>query len=298
MVAHSSQDALGPTSIANLWTDALRRFARNRLSVAALVVIVLLAIMALFAPWLAPYDHLQPDYEIPRQLPSPGHPMGTDELGRDYLSRMIFGSRVSIAIGLGVQLVALLIGVPLGALAGVMGGRVDYLVMRLVDIVYALPGLLLTILIMVVLGSGFLNVFLALSIHSWIEVCRLTRGTILSLREREFVEAARALGSSRLQIVLKHLLPNSLSPVIVAATLGVPTAIFGEAGLSFIGIGVNPPVPSWGQMVGLYYRDMQAYYHLALLPALMIAITTLAFVLVGDGLRDALDPTSRVALKK
>lgn len=298
MATSADHDSMTLSRKAGLWTDAARRFSRNRLSVAALVLIILLLVMAVFAPSLAPYDYLQPNYSISRQPPSRAHLMGTDELGRDYLSRIIYGSRVSMAIGLGVQLLSSLIGVSLGALAGMIGGKVDYLIMRIVDIVYALPGLLLTILIMVVLGSGFMNVFLALTVHSWIGICRLTRGTILSLREKEFVEAARAVGASRMHIIRKHLIPNCLSPLIVTFTLGVPATIFGEAGLSFMGIGINPPEPSWGQMVGLYYRGMQAYWHLALFPALMIAISTLAFVLVGDGLRDALDPTSTVGLRK
>jgi oligopeptide transport system permease protein len=285
------QEETLPRRQAGLWADAARRFARNKLSVVAAIVALLLVLMAVFAPLLAPYDYLRTDLRNYRKGPSLVHPFGTDELGRDYLSRIIFGARVSISVGIGVQATALLIGIPLGALAGGLGGRVDHLIMRFVDFVYAVPSLLLTILIMVVLGSGLLNVFLALAATSWIEICRLTRASLLSLRETDFVLGARAVGATQWRIMFKYLLPNSLTPLIVSVTLGVPTAIFREASLSFIGIGVNPPMPSWGQMVGLYYRDVQAYWYLTLFPALMIAITTCAFVLAGDGLRDALDPS-------
>lgn len=281
-----------PARKASLWRDAARRFASNRLSLASSIVALLLIALAIFAPWLAPYDYLKIDLQNARLTPSLQHPMGTDELGRDYLSRIIFGSRVSISVGIGIQVIALLIGVPLGCLAGAFGGKVDNLIMRIVDVVSAVPNLLLTLLIMVMLGSGLSNVFLALAATRWIEICRLTRASVLSLREKDFVLAAHAIGASKWRIIRKHLLPNSLTALIISVTLGVPTSIFREAGLSFIGIGVNPPIPSWGQMVGLYYREIQAYWYMTFFPALMIAITTLAFVLAGDGLRDALDPSS------
>jgi oligopeptide transport system permease protein len=272
-----------------------RRFAANRLAVVGLVTAILLIVSAVAAPWLAPYSYAQPDYGDALQFPSARHLMGTDSLGRDLFSRILYGGRVSLAVGLGVGLIGLAAGMTLGTLAGTFGGNLDYVIMRLVDVMYAFPGLLLVILIMVLLGPGLFNVFLALSVQAWIESCRLTRGQILSLREREFVLASQAMGASRSHIISHHLLPNTLTPLMVSVTLAIPVFIFGEAGLSFIGIGINPPTPSWGQMVGENYRAMQAYWHLALFPALMIAITTLAFTLVGEGLRVAFDPTQRAS---
>jgi ABC-type dipeptide/oligopeptide/nickel transport system permease subunit len=219
--------------------------------------------------------------------------MGTDNLGRDVLSRVIYGARVSIGIGVAVQLIALAVGMTLGSVAGFYGGIVDYLIMRAVDTMMAFPGLLLTILIMVVAGPGLQNVVVALVISAWVPVCRLTRAQILSLREQEFVMAARAIGASDRRLVLRHLIPNSLAPIIVAATLGVPMAIFGEAGLSFIGIGILPPTPSWGQMVGEHYLAIQAFWHLPLFPALTLGLAMLSFTLLGDGLQDALAPSGR-----
>ena len=217
--------------------------------------------------------------------------MGTDLNGRDLWSRIIHGARVSLSIGILAQLVAFGIGIPLGAIAGWKGGRVDFFIMRLVDIMSSLPTLLFAYLIMARLGAGFWNVMLAIGITTWISVCRLTRAQFLTLREKEFVEASRMIGANGLRIVRYHLLPNALAPIIVALTLGIPVAIFAEASLSFLGVGINPPMPSWGQMIG---RDgitnMTYYWHLAFFPALMIAVTMLGFTLMGDGLRDALDP--------
>ena len=217
--------------------------------------------------------------------------MGTDLSGRDEYSRIIYGARVSLTIGLLAQLISLTIGIPLGGLAGWLGGRVDFAVMRLVDVMSAIPTLLFAYLIMARLGAGFWNVMLAIGITSWIGVCRLTRAQFLSLREKEFIEAARMLGAGSGRIIRHHLLPNSLAPIIVSLTLGIPIAIFAEASLSFLGVGINPPMPSWGQMLG---RDgisnITYYWHLAFFPAIMIALTMLGFTLMGDGLRDALDP--------
>jgi oligopeptide transport system permease protein len=275
-----------------------RRFGANPLAVVGLITAILLIASAVAAPWLAPYSYDQPDYADALQFPSARHLMGTDSLGRDLFSRILYGGRVSLAVGLGVGLIGLAAGMTLGTLAGTFGGAFDYVIMRLVDVMYAFPGLLLVILIMVLLGPGLFNVFLALSVQAWIESCRLTRGQILSLREREFVLASQAMGASRSHIMSHHLLPNTLTPLMVSVTLAIPVFIFGEAGLSFIGIGINPPTPSWGQMVGENYRAMQAYWHLALFPALMIAITTLAFTLAGEGLRVAFDPTQRASRRR
>lgn len=289
----------------SLYRDAVRRFVRNKLAVVGLFITLALLFVALFADnWLftvpfgrepepllarTTYDHIF--FGPVGAFPSREFWMGTDLNGRDLYSRILYGARVSLSIGILSQLVALLIGLPLGALAGWYGGRTDYAVMRLVDIMSAIPTLLLAYLIMARLGAGYFNVLLAIALTSWIEICRLTRAQFLSLREKEFVEASRMVGVRTPRILSAHMLPNALAPIVVSLTLGIPRAIFAEASLSFLGVGINPPTPSWGQMLG---RDgianMTFYWHLALFPALMIALTMLGFTLVGDGLRDALDP--------
>jgi ABC-type dipeptide/oligopeptide/nickel transport system permease subunit len=273
------------------WKDAAHRFTRNKLALIGLVAVAALIALAAFGPAITPYHYAEPIYEDANEFPSRTHLMGTDSLGRDVLSRVLYGARVSLFVGIVVQAIGLGVGVILGSLAGVFGGWVDFIVTRSIDVMSAFPYLLLIILIMVVLGSGLVNVIVALAIASWIMPCRLTRAQFLTLREKEFVLAARAIGASDWHIIVKHLLPNCLSPLIVTVTFGIPTAVFGEAGLSFIGIGVTPPTPSWGQMVGAYYSHIQSEWHLVLFPAVMIGITMLAFTLLGDGLRDALDPT-------
>ncbi len=278
---------------ASLWRDAGRRFARNRLAMSGCVGVVILMLVAIFAPWIAPSHYAKPHYDAVWQFPSPKWPMGTDGLGRDFLSRVIYGSRVSITVGVVVQLVAFAVGVPFGAIAGLYGGKADYLLMRVVDIASAFPRLLFAILLMTLLGSGLSNILIAIAVTSWIEVARLTRGQILSLREKEFIAAAVCLGAGSRRIVMRHLLPNCLTSLIVSLTLGIPRVIFTEAGLSFLGLGVNPPEPSWGQMVGESVAYIRYYWYMALFPAMMIGITMLAFTLTGDGLRDALDPQSQ-----
>jgi oligopeptide transport system permease protein len=288
-----------------IYRDAVRRFFRNRLAILGFGLVVLLMVLAIFAddaiiaiplgrepkPLIAktPYDKIF--YGPAGAFPSAEYWMGTDLNGRDFFSRVVHGARVSLTIGILAQLIAFSIGIPLGALAGWRGGRVDFAVMRVVDVMSALPTLLFAYLIMARLGAGFWNVMLAIGVTTWIGVCRLTRAQFLTLREKEFVEASRMIGADSWRIIRYHLLPNALAPIIVALTLGIPVAIFAEASLSFLGVGINPPMPSWGQMIG---RDgitnMSYYWHLAFFPALMIAITMLGFTLMGDGLRDALDP--------
>jgi ABC-type dipeptide/oligopeptide/nickel transport system permease subunit len=209
------------------------------------------------------------------------------------LSRVIYGGRASISIGVLVQLAALAVGVPLGAWGGYYGGKADLIVTRLVDFIMAFPSLLLALLLLVTLGPGYNNVLFAMAVVAWPLVCRLVRGQFLSLRESEYVLAARAIGATDRQIIFRHILPNSLSPIIVAVTLGIPATIFREAGLSFLGIGIVPPTPSWGQMVGEYYLSIQAYWHLPVFPALVLGFAILSFTLVGDGLQDALSPKDR-----
>jgi len=273
-----------------LWADATRRFSRNKLSLVGLVLVLLLSNTALLAPWVAPLHYTKQNFLVAWQEPSWLYPFGTDGLGRDLFSRVIYGAEISMTVGVLVQAIIFSIGVPLGSLAGYAGGRVDSIIMRFVDIMSAFPGLLFIILIMSWLGAGLFNIFVAIGVTGWVGVCRLLRGQILSLKEKEFVRAAKAMGGSHLRIVTTHILPNSLTPMIVALALGIPSAIFAEAGLSFIGIGISPPTPSWGQMVGENANYIRSYWHLATFPAIMIALTMLGFQLMGDGLRDALDP--------
>ena len=275
-----------------LWHDAARRFLRNRLAVLGLAIVLLFLFLAVFADLVAPfpYDKVYFDRVLRFPFELPGHPLGTDEVGRDYLSRLIYGARTSMTVGISVQMVAFLIGVPLGSLAGYVGGRTDFIISRFIDTMTAFPGLMFSILIISVWGGGITKVIFALSITSWIGIARLTRGQILSLREKEYVEAARCTGVGRNRIILRHLLPNALTPILVAISFGIPAAIFGEAGLSFLGIGINDPIPSWGKMVGVSNAYVRVYWHLALFPTIAVALAMLGFSFVGDGLRDALDP--------
>lgn len=275
-----------------LWRDALRRFLRNRLAVMGLILVAIFVFLAVFADLLAPhpYDKAYFDRVLLFPFEHPAHPLGTDEVGRDYLSRLIYGARTSMTVGLAVQFVALVIGVPLGGMAGYMGGKVDFLIVRLVEIMTAFPGLMFAILVVSVFGGGMWMVIFALSITGWIGYARLARGQILSLREKEYVEAARCTGVNQQRIIFRHLMPNALSPILVALSFGIPGAILGEAGLSFLGIGINDPFASWGKMVGVSNAYVRVYWHLALFPTVAVALSMLGFSFVGDGLQDALDP--------
>jgi oligopeptide transport system permease protein len=275
-----------------LWQDATRRFFRNRLAVFGFSVVVIFVLLALLADIIAPYSYKDTDFTKVLLFPftDPAHILGTDEQGRDLLSRLIYGARTSMIVGLSVQSIAVVLGVVLGGFAGYFGGKVDFAVSRLIDIMTAFPGLLFAILLVTVAGGGLRNIIVALSITSWLGIARLTRGQLLSLREKEYIEAARALGVSGQRIIFSHLVPNALSPILVAVSFGIPAAIFGEAGLSFLGIGVNEPIASWGKMVGASQAYVSVYWHLGLLPTLMIALSMLGFSFMGDGLRDALDP--------
>ncbi|HEV8307704.1 MAG TPA: ABC transporter permease [Methylomirabilota bacterium] len=274
----------------SLWRDALRRLVRNRLAVAGGLVVVVLCLLAIFADVLAPYSYTKTNFGRLNESPSRDYPLGTDQLGRDMVSRMIYGARVSMLVGLGAQLVVVLIGVPVGALSGYWGGRADLFLMRFVDVMYAFPNLLFVILVMSMLGAGLLNIFIAIGLTGWVGIARQTRAQVLSLKEKEFVEGARALGGGFARVLGRHVLPNALTPIVVAVTFGIPQAIFTEAALSFIGVGINPPTPSWGQMVGEGQQFLRTYWHLCVVPSIAIAVTMLSFTFLGDGVRDALDP--------
>lgn len=276
------------------WVDAVRRFRRNRLAMLGLFILLIFILIAILADVITPYPY---DYVFlnlqSRMLPfvDPAHALGLDSSSRDYLARLIYGARTSMLVGLSVPLLSFAIGVPLGAVSGYLGGRVDFVIQRIVDIATAIPPLLFALFLLSVLGSGVGNVIFVLAITGWIESTRLTRAQFLTYREKEFVTSARALGASDWQIITSHILPNALSPLLIAFTFAVPLAIFAEAGLSFLGIGITEPTASWGKMIGGGIGNtIRVYYHLALFPTILVALTMLSFSFVGDGLQEALDP--------
>ena len=277
------------TSASQVWI----RFLRHRVAVAALIFIFAQLAVAVFADFIAPYGPYASDYTATYQAPSAKHLLGTDDLGRDVLSRIIYGTRVSYAVGLLSNVFIVLIGVPLGAITGLVGGWFDFVLMRLVDILSSIPSLLFYILLMIVLGAGIGNIILAMTVTGWIGVTRLVRAQVLSLKESDYVRAARSMGASAAWIIYKHIVRNSLGVVIVSMTLGVPSAMFSEAGLSFLGLGIAPPTPSWGQMIGVYQSFVRTSPHLIVYPSLVLAFTMLAWVILGDGIRDAVDPSMR-----
>jgi len=293
-----------------IWRDAFVRLRKNKLAMVGLVIVILLGGLAIFGPMLAPWSYRVQDQDaVIQNLFRPIHPfspiametghfLGTDQLGHDLFSRLLDGAQISMTVAIVVQVVVLLIGVPIGALAGWFGGRIDNLLMRITDITYAFPDLLLIILLSIafretVFGralNGLLLVFVAIGLTAWVTVARLVRGQLLSLKEMEFVEAARAIGVRDRSIITRHLLPNAIGPVIVAITLGIPGAILAEATLAYIGIGVQPPRASWGSLINEGIRFIRSDPHLVLFPAIAIATALIAFTFLGDGLRDALDP--------
>jgi len=277
----------------SLWGDAFIRLRRNRLAVTGGVIILLIALTTIIYPFFSRYDFASQDLNAILQSPSMKHFLGTDELGRDVFTRLIYGARTSLSVGIFTQLIVLGIGLPLGAISGAAGGRADNLIMRFVDVIYAFPDLLLIILLRAILGGSIYMIFLAIGLVSWVNVARLVRGQTLALKQRDFVTAARVFGGFGSYITTRHLLPNSLGPVIVAVTFNIPRAIFAEAALAYIGIGVKPPTPSWGAMIRDGNNVIFAAPHLVLFPAIAIGILMLSFTFLGDGLRDALDPRLR-----
>ena len=278
------------TGSTSLTRDALRRLRRNKLAMVGLMVVIFLGLLAIFADVLAPYSYTKVNFGRLNEAPSRDYPLGTDQIGRDLLSRMIYGARVSMLVGLGAQVIVVLIGVPIGALSGYIGGRTDLMLTRFIDVMYAFPRLLFVILVMSMLGAGLMNIFIAIGLTGWVGIARQTRAQVLAIKEKEYVDGARALGAGFSRLLVRHVLPNALTPIVVAVTFGIPEAIFTEAALSFIGVGINPPTPSWGQMVGEGQQYLRSYWHLCVFPSIAIAITMLAFTFFGDGVRDALDP--------
>jgi peptide/nickel transport system permease protein len=273
--------------------DIRKRFFRNKLAVVGLAMVAVVFVLAAFAPWIAPYDPYKQNLANTTQAPSAAHWFGTDELGRDQFSRVIFGSRIAVVVGLASIGLALLLGVILGSIAGYRGGKADSIVMRTADAFFAFPLLIGAILIILVTGRGVLPVILAIAIFTWAVPARLLRSSILSVREAEYVEAARSLGASSWRIVTRHILPNSLAPVLVYGMVSVGTAIVAETALSFLGVGVKPDVPDWGNMISSGRAFFGYLDYLWEFPSLAAVFTVLGFVFVGDGLRDALDPRLR-----
>lgn len=274
------------------------RFFKNKLFrnfafVVGAILTITIVLIAIFAPFLAPYDPSAQDTSRRRESSSSEHLLGLDDLGRDVLSRIIWGARVSLRVGFSVVLIAATIGILLGAIAGYFGGIVDTLIMRLCDILLAFPGILLAVALVAVLGPSLNNVVLALATIGWVGYARLVRGQVLKVREMEFVTAARAIGARSHRVILRHVLPNVINPVIVLATLGLAGAILSEAALSFLGLGVQPPTPSWGAMLTSGRNHLGTANHLAIYPGLAIMLAVMGFNFLGDGLVDALDPKYR-----
>lgn len=269
---------------------ALRRFLRQRLAVLGLGITLVLILIAIFAPVLSPVDPNYSDLMIANQFPSREHLMGTDAIGREVISRIFYGLRTSLVVAFSAVLLACLIGIPLGLLAGLRGGLVDFVVLRIVEVMTAFPGILFAIFLVSIIGGGITNVVLVIGATSWVVICRLVRAQLLSLREQDFVLAARSLGVPETRIAVRHLLPNAIAPLTVAVTLAIPLAIFTEAGLSYLGIGINDPTASLGKMVADSAPYISIYWYLGLFPTAVIALAMLGFTFVGDGLRDALDP--------
>ena len=274
----------------SLWFDAWHRLQKNKMAVAGFFVLLVVGLLALCAPLLTPYSYEQQNLALGAVGPRVGHWLGTDVLGRDVLTRLLHGGRISILVCLCATAVSLTIGLLYGALAGFLGGKIDALMMRAVDILYSLPFTIFVILLMVFFGRNIVLLFVAIGTVEWLTMARIVRGQVQSLRQMEFIEAARALGLRRRRIILRHMIPNVLGPVIVYATLTVPAVMLLEAFLSFLGLGVQPPMSSWGLMINEGAQSMEETPWLLLAPGLALALTLFSLNFLGDGLRDALDP--------
>ncbi|UTW45621.1 ABC transporter permease [bacterium SCSIO 12696] len=274
----------------SLWQDAWVRLRKNRLALFGLGVLSTLVVLSLLTPWIAPYPYDLQNLELGASAPSADHWLGTDTFGRDLLTRILYGGRVSLTVGFIATGVALLIGVAYGAVAGYLGGRIDAAMMRFVDILYALPFMIFIILLMVVFGKNILLLFLAIGAVEWLTMARIVRSQVQTLRHQEFVEAATSIGLSKWAIIRRHIIPNTLGPVIVYTTLTIPNVMLLEAFLSFLGLGIQPPQSSWGLLINYGVETMEEYPWLLIYPGLALSITLFALNFLGDGLRDALDP--------
>lgn len=278
-----------PAQRQSYWRRAWRKFSRNRLAVVGLGFVLLLIVVGLLGPWLTPYPYDTVDYTATWQRPTMAHWFGTDELGRDLFSRLIYSLRNAIAIAFGAELITLLFGCTVGAVAGYMGGKVDNAIMRLTDMMFAFPSLLFNVVLVAIMGRGMVTIFIAIGATSWVGMARLVRGQVLSLKQMEYVEAARAAGASHMDIIFRYLLPNTWGAILVTIGMGIPRAMMIESALSVIGMGVQPPMPTWGNLITVGLPFLRSQPHLLVFPALSFALTLLAFTYVADGLRDALD---------
>lgn len=275
---------------AGFFHDAFRRFRKNRFAMICLVFVALLSIAAVFAPWIAPHNPYLQDVLHKFAPPSWDHPLGTDNFGRDILSRIIYGARISLSVGIVAEAIAVTIGVLVGVIAGFFGGWMDAVLSRVIEVFASFPFILFAIAVMFVLGPGMMNVFIAIGAIGWTGHARLIRAQVLQLRNREYVEAARAAGASGLRIIMKHMLPNCLSTIIVITTIDIPSDIILEATLSFLGLGVAPPTASWGEMISAARAFIRQQPMFSIYPGIAIMLTVLAFNTLGDALRDAMDP--------
>lgn len=277
----------------SFWKDVISRFRNNKLAIAGVVLLILLLIMAIFGPLMTPYDYRTTDLTSANDAPSSAHWFGTDELGRDVFTRTWEGARISLFIGLAAAVIDLAIGVIWGGISGFAGGKTDELMMRFADILYGVPYLLLVILLMVIFEQGLGTMILAMTITGWINMARIVRGQVLQLKNQEYVLASQTLGANVSRIMFKHLIPNSMGPILVTMTLTIPNAIFTESFLSYLGLGVQVPLASWGTMASEGLPAFEYYPWRLFFPAILICITIFAFNVIGDGLRDALDPRLR-----
>ncbi|TDT58412.1 ABC transporter permease [Fonticella tunisiensis] len=275
------------------WQDVWRRLKANKLAMAGLFFVIFITVLAIVGPWFSKYDYRTQDFSIANMSPSAEHWFGTDQFGRDLFVRILYGARISLTVGYAVSILNFTIGVLYGGIAGYVGGKVDNFMMRIVDILLSIPSTIYVILLMLIFDAGLTSIIIALAITSWVGMARIVRGQILSLKQQEFVLAARTIGASSTRILLRHLIPNSMGPIIVTLTLAIPSAIFSEAFLSFIGLGVSAPMASWGVLASEALQGYQLYPYQLFFPAGAISLTLFAFQLLGDGLRDALDPKMR-----
>lgn len=275
------------------WQDAFFRLKKNKMAILGLTIIIIIILLAIFIPIFSSHSYDEQNLMLPNQSPSFEHWFGTDNLGRDIFIRVLYGARISLAIGIVASFINFFIGVIYGGISGFCGGKVDRIMMNIVDILYSVPTLLYVILLMVVLKPGLVNIFIALGIGYWLQMARIVRGQILALKQQEFIMAARSIGASRIRILLRHLIPNTMGAIVVTMTLAIPDAIFTEAFLSFIGLGVSAPMASWGVLASEGINNIRAYPFQLFFPAAAISITMLAFNFLGDGLRDVLDPKMR-----
>ncbi len=286
----SGEYSMDDIEYSSYYKDSFKRLKKNKMAMFCAIIVILLVLIAIFAPMIAPYDPDVQDYASILQSPSKAHLLGTDEYGRDILSRIIYGTRVSLSVGLLAQVLATLIGVTLGALAAYYGGWVDTLISRIMEIFAAFPDLIFAMGIMFVMGPGIKNIFIALGLLTWVRTARMVRGQILQLKEKEYVEAAKASGATAFHTITKHLIPNCISTVIVLVTLGIPNAIMYEASLSFLGLGIQPPTASWGSMISFAQPYISYLPTYSIFPGIAIMITVNQINIIGEGVRDALDP--------